>query len=78
MHFHIKSDSAHSTILRTIIFTFGHYWIDVLSTHFIAGASLHLAMVSCIVGPLINAVWYFVLDRVFFSYILVKINKRHQ
>ncbi|MBR1428925.1 MAG: hypothetical protein IJ590_01585 [Rickettsiales bacterium] len=72
-HFHIKDISSNkSTLLRTVIFTFGHYWIDVLSNHFITGASIKSAMVASVAGPILNAIWYYVLDRMFFNYILSK------
>ena len=72
-HFHIKDISSNkSTLLRTLIFTFGHYWIDVLSNHFITGASIKSAMVASVAGPILNAIWYYVLDRMFFNYILSK------
>ncbi len=73
MHFHINHKD---TILRTIIFTLGHYWIDVLSNHFITGAPIKLAMVSSVAGPILNSIWYYVLDRLFFSYFAKK-NKKH-
>lgn len=69
----LHSHSINSSLLRTIIFTFGHYWIDVLSQVTVAGTPLHLAMTACIVGPIINAFWYFILDRIFFKYIPNKI-----
>ena len=72
---HIHSSSTNSSIFRTIIFTLGHYWIDVLSQHFVADTPIHLAMTACIVGPIINAFWYFLLDRVFFSYLPKKLKK---
>ncbi len=65
--------SAKSTIIRTAIFTFGHYWIDVLCNHFITGAPLHLAMVTSFASPVLNAIWYFILDRIFFFHILGKV-----
>ena len=74
-HFHIKEISSNkSTLLRTAIFTFGHYWIDVLSNHFITGATISSAMVASVAGPILNAIWYYVLDRMFFNYILSKQN----
>ena len=65
--------SSHKySVLRTCIFTAGHYTIDVSCTVFITGAPLHLAMTSCVVGPILNAFWYYFLDRVFFSYLIPK------
>lgn len=66
------------TLIRTCIFTAGHYWIDVLSNHFITGAPIKLAMFSSIAGPILNAIWYYILDRVFFTFLVNKIkNKKH-
>ena len=72
MHFHFNHKE---TLFRTAIFTIGHYWIDVLTNHFITGAPLRLALVSSVVGPILNAIWYYILDRVFFSYIIKKIKQ---
>ena len=71
--------SALSSLARTVVFTCGHYLIDTCCTHFIGGAEWHRAFASSIVGPILNAIWYFILDRVFFSFIFVKITHRqHQ
>ena len=78
-HIHLShSHSANASILRTIIFTLGHYCIDVLSQYFVAGTPIHLAMTACIVGPILNAFWYFILDRVFFSYLSRKIKNKKE
>ena len=72
MHFHLSPTSTHSTLIRTFIFTCGHYCIDVLSTHFITGAEIQLAMTACIVGPILNAIWYFILDKLFVFFVYKK------
>ena len=85
LHFSWKSFTHHfgdlkstkSTILRTLIFTGGHYIIDTSVTHFVTGAPWHLALTSSILGPILNAIWYFVLDKFFFSYVFVKISNKH-
>lgn len=69
--------STKSTILRTLIFTSGHYLIDTSVTHFVTGAPWHLALTSSILGPILNAIWYFILDKFFFSYVFVKISNKH-
>ena len=76
MSFHHHFIDHKSTLIRTCIFTIGHYLIDVLSNHFITGAPIKLAMVSSVAGPILNAVWYYILDRVFFTYIADKIKNR--
>jgi uncharacterized membrane protein len=57
------------TILRTVIYTIGHILIAICCIVFITGAELHLATIDAIVEPLINAVWYFILDSIWNSYI---------
>lgn len=76
MRFHLTTSSTHSTLLRTVIFTFGHYFIDTSVTHFVTGAPWHLAFTSSIIGPVLNAVWYFILDRFFFSFLIKKIKHK--
>ena len=53
--------------IRTAIFTTGHYIIDLSVTYFVTGAPLSLVTLSSIISPMINAVWYFVLDKILFS-----------
>lgn len=77
-HHHCDCHSVLFSLIRTFVFTIGHYFIDVSCTHFIAGAEWRLAMASGIVAPLLNAIWFFVLDRVFFGYILPKIKHKHK
>ena len=77
MHFHFTAGSTHSSLIRTLIFTLGHYCIDTSVTHFVTGAPWHLALTSSILGPILNAIWYFILDRLFFSYLLVKLQNKY-
>ena len=70
---HLNLHSTKSTLIRTLIFTSGHYLIDASCTHFIGGADWNRAFASSIVGPILNAIWYFILDKIFFNYIFVKI-----
>lgn len=76
MHFHhLSAGSMRSSIIRTVIFTLGHYCIDTSVTHFVTGATWGLAMTSSILGPILNAVWYFTLDKIFFCFLAKKIRK---
>ena len=72
------SHTACATMFRTLVFTCGHYIIDTCCTHFIGGAEWHRAFASSIAGPILNAVWYFILDRIFFSYIFCKKQKKQK
>ena len=52
------------SILRTMIYTIGHFVIAITVLMLIANVSLAVALTDAIVEPLANAVWYFVLDRI--------------
>lgn len=56
------------SLLLTIIYTVGHFLIAVLCVYFITGASLELATLDAIVEPLINAVWFYILHRLYLKY----------
>ena len=56
------------SLLLTIIYTVGHFLIAVLCVYFITGASLELATLDAIVEPLINAVWFYILHRLYIKY----------
>ena len=49
------------SLIRTIIYTIGHFAIAVLML--VADVSFIIALTDAIVEPLANAVWYFLLDR---------------
>ena len=51
------------SILRTIIYTIGHFAIAIIVLMSIAEVSFMVALTDAIVEPLDNAVWYFVLDK---------------
>ncbi len=57
----IKDNSG--SILRTIIYTIGHFIIAITCLMLIADVPLHLAITDAIVEPLANSVWYFILDK---------------
>ena len=52
------------TILRTIIYTIGHFIIAASTTMYFTGADIWSAITNAIVEPLLNAVWYFILDAI--------------
>lgn len=56
--------SALATTLRTGIFTIGHFFIDFFVITIITGAAMWEATAASIVSPLLNAAWYWILDRV--------------
>ena len=67
----IKSKMSDSLWL-TIIYTLGHFIIAVLCVKLITGASLELATIDALIEPIINAVWFYILHRVYLNYKLKK------
>jgi len=51
------------SILRTIIYTIGHFAIAITVLMLVADVSFGIALTDAIVEPLANSVWYFVLDK---------------
>ena len=52
------------SLLRTIIYTIGHFLIAITVLMLISNVSFMIALTDAIVEPIANAVWYFVLDKV--------------
>ena len=55
--------SNKGSILRTIIYTIGHFAIAIIVLMSIASVPFMVALTDAIVEPLANAVWYFLLDK---------------
>ena len=55
------------TLLRTLIYTLGHFLIAAACVMYFTGAPFYIAITDAIVEPLLNAVWFFVLDRLWIS-----------
>ena len=51
------------SILRTIIYTIGHFAIAITVLMLVADVTFLTALTDAIVEPLANAVWYFILDK---------------
>ena len=51
------------SILRTIIYTIGHFVIAITVLMFVADVSFMIALTDAIVEPIANAIWYFILDK---------------
>ena len=51
------------SILRTIIYTIGHFAIAISVLMIVADVSFTIALTDAIVEPLANSVWYFILDK---------------
>jgi len=59
----LKQQLYHSSMTRAVVYTIGHILIAATCNFFITGAQFHLATVDAIVEPLINGVWYYILDK---------------
>lgn len=51
------------TLLRTLIYTMGHFIIAAGCVVYFTGASFADGITDAIVEPILNGVWYFILDR---------------
>ena len=55
--------SNRGSILRTIIYTIGHFVIAITVLMFVADVSFMIALTDAIVEPIANSIWYFILDK---------------
>ena len=55
------------SILRTIVYTLGHFVIAITVLMMVADVSFNVALTDAIVEPLANSVWYFLLDKFWVS-----------
>ena len=60
-------DNNKGSLLRTLIYTIGHFAIAITVLMLIADVSYMIALTDAIVEPLANEVWYFVLDKLWTS-----------
>ena len=51
------------SILRTVVYTIGHFIIAITVLMMIADVPFGVALTDAIVEPLANSVWYFMLDK---------------
>ena len=51
------------SILRTIIYTIGHFAIAITVLMLIADVTFYIALTDAIIEPLANSIWYFILDK---------------
>ena len=47
------------SLLRTIIYTLGHFIIAAACVMYFTGASLYLALTDAIIEPILNGFWYY-------------------
>ena len=60
------------SILRTVVYTIGHFAIAIIVLKSVADVTFNEAMTDAIVEPLANAVWYFMLDKFWASKVIKK------
>tara|TARA_B100000700_G_scaffold6696_1_gene7071 strand:- start:1230 stop:1457 length:228 start_codon:yes stop_codon:yes gene_type:complete len=51
------------TIVRTLIYTAGHFCIAAGVIMAVADVTIYEAMTDAVVEPLLNSIWYFILDK---------------
>ena len=51
------------SILRTIIYTIGHFAIAISVLMLVADVTFSVALTDAIVEPIANSIWYFILDK---------------
>tara|TARA_B100000927_G_C16276792_1_gene393840 strand:+ start:444 stop:686 length:243 start_codon:yes stop_codon:yes gene_type:complete len=51
------------SILRTFIYTIGHFIIAISVLMMVANVSFTVALTDAIVEPIANSIWYFILDK---------------
>ena len=51
------------SILRTIVYTIGHFAIAITVLMLVADVSFMIALKDAIVEPIANSIWYFILDK---------------
>ena len=56
-------DTNRGSILRTIVYTVGHFAIAITVLMMVADVSFAIALTDAIVEPIANSVWYFILDK---------------
>ena len=64
--------SNRGSILRTIVYTIGHFAIAITVLMLVADVSFYIALTDAIVEPLANSIWYFVLDKFWTSKVMKK------
>ena len=60
------------SILRTLVYTLGHFVIAIAVLKSVADVTINEAMTDAVVEPLANSVWYFVLDKFWTSKVTKK------
>ena len=51
------------SVARTIIYTLGHFLIAAFCVMYFTGAPFRVAITNAVVEPILNGIWFFILDR---------------
>ena len=68
----LKDQMVGTSIGRAVIYTIGHSVIAMTCNNLITGAPLKLAVLDALIEPMINGVWYYILDKAWASKISSK------
>ena len=68
----VKDQMVGTSIGRAVIYTIGHIVIAMTCNNLITGAPLKLAALDALIEPMINGVWYYILDKAWASKISSK------
>ena len=61
------------SLLRTLVFTLGHFIIAATILKILdPGIAMWVAVTDAIIEPLINSVWYYILDRIWVTKVVNK------
>ncbi len=67
----VKSNKG--SLLRTLVFTLGHFIIAATILKILdPGIAMWVAITDAIVEPLVNSVWYYILDRIWVTKVVNK------
>lgn len=66
---------SRDSFIRSSIYTIGHIIIATICNVYITGAVVKLAFTDALIEPLINMLWFYVLDIIYTS-VLPKINNK--
>jgi uncharacterized membrane protein len=55
--------STSASLLRTMVFTAGHFFIDAVVIALVTGVPIETATLAALIAPAINGLWYFFIDR---------------
>ena len=64
--------SNRGSLLRTLVYTIGHFAIAITVLMLVADVSFYIALTDAIVEPLANSVWYFILDKFWTAKVMKK------